>query len=518
MQGRARYSGIERSTFRRIAEANGKIYIDLCNSKWQAIEISEDGWHVTNDYPVSFLRSKGMLPLPEPEPGGSLDDLRRFINVGSYEDFALMKGWLVQTLRYDVPFTLLALGGEQGSAKSTTASILRSLIDPNTALLRRPPKDERDLIAAARNGWIIALNNLSSIPIWLSDALCCLSVDGGFASRELYTDGEEFILKARRPIILTSIEDTIGKSDLLDRTVSLILPQIPESRREKEQDLWKRFQNALPKLLGALCDYASAALKNLPNTRITNLPRMADFAEWGVAAEGVTEQSSVFLQSYRMMRQTNVESILEASPLAAVVQRFIEKEKKWNGTASDLLAELDGIATDKEKKRKSYPQAPNTLSNKLREIAPNFRQIGIEIILGNRKGKKGAKIINIEQIRKQSSASSEETSDDSNTQSSNDLEADDRLTMADDRHAMTNKESSATYFQQYKELEAMNQNTDDTDDASPLSSDGRIPQLSVSVPFMITRKMRMQLLELDYTDFEIDKMTPAYAWQIIEGD
>jgi hypothetical protein len=520
LQGRALFSGVERPTFRRIAEANGKIYVDLCNSNWQAIEITAEGWQVTTNYPVTFLRSKGMLPLPIPEKGGSLDDLREFINVGSDEDFALIKAWLVQTVRFDVPFALLALGGEQGSAKSTTATILRSLIDPNTAQLRRPPKDERDLIAAARNGWIIALNNLSSIPAWLSDALCCLAVDGGFAARELYTDGDEFILKARRPIILTSIEDIIGKSDLLDRTVSITLPPIPGHKRENERNLWRRFHHALPKLLGALCDAASIAIRNLPNTKIINLPRMADFAEWAVASEGKTEQMSICLRAYRAMRQTNNQSFLEASPVAAVLQRFIEREKAWSGTASELLAEFDDLATEKEKKRRSYPKAPNTLSNKLREIAPNIRQNGIEIRLGDRKGRKGVKIIHIETIEKSSSespASSEgEMLTPTNRLSNKDLEADDRQTMADDELTIEGEASSASYSQQYQDLSRSMDGSDDADDVFPIFSNDNESQFSISVPFMITRKMRSQLLQKGYVDFEIDKMTPEYAWQVLE--
>src|SRR5262249_12987502 len=197
LHGRAYSSGIQKPVFRRIGEADGRIYVDLCDSRWRVVEIDINGWRVLNHSPIKFLRSGGMMALPEPMPGGSLDELREFINVGSDEEFTLMKGWLVQTVRYDVPYTLLALGGEQGSAKSTTANILGSLVDPNKAMVRRPPGDEKDLMATANNGWIITLNNLSSIPVWLSDALCTLAVDGGFAARQLYTNGDEFILQAR---------------------------------------------------------------------------------------------------------------------------------------------------------------------------------------------------------------------------------------------------------------------------------------------------------------------------------
>src|SRR5207237_3972573 len=119
----------------------------------------------------------------------------------------LSASWLVATLRPTGPYPILVSHGEQGSAKSTLVRVLRSLVDPNTAALRTTPRDERDLVIAATNGWLIALDNLSHLPDWLSDALCRLATGTGFATRELYTDGEESLFVAQRPIVLDGIEE-----------------------------------------------------------------------------------------------------------------------------------------------------------------------------------------------------------------------------------------------------------------------------------------------------------------------
>ncbi len=129
---------------------------------------------------------------------------------------------------------MLVLHGEQGSAKSTLVRILRALIDPNTAALRAAPRDERDLVIAARNSWCLALDNLSHLPDWLSDALCRLATGSGFATRELYTDAEETIFAAQRPIVLNGIEELATRGDLLDRALLLYLPAIPEAQRHDE--------------------------------------------------------------------------------------------------------------------------------------------------------------------------------------------------------------------------------------------------------------------------------------------
>jgi hypothetical protein len=85
-----------------------------------------------------------------------------------------------------------------GTAKSFGTRVLRNLIDPCSTALRSQPSDGRDLAIAAKNCWIVALDNVSGISPWLSDALCRLSTGGGFGTRQLYTDSEEGLFNASR--------------------------------------------------------------------------------------------------------------------------------------------------------------------------------------------------------------------------------------------------------------------------------------------------------------------------------
>src|SRR5262249_38959765 len=144
----------------------------------------------------SFRRSRGMLPLPTPEPGGEIDLLRDFLNLDD-KAWWMVIFWLVATLRPRGPYPVLALFAEQGAGKSTTGRLLRELVDPNAAPLRAEPKDGRDLMIAANNSWLLAYDNLSHVSPWLSDAMCRLSTGGGFATRELYTDQDEIIFDSQ---------------------------------------------------------------------------------------------------------------------------------------------------------------------------------------------------------------------------------------------------------------------------------------------------------------------------------
>ena len=141
LESRALFDGAEIEVFVRLAELDGAIYLDLANDSWEAVEITAEGWNVVTDPLVKFRRTRGMRLLPRPERGGSLLDLRPFVNVGSDSDWVLLVAWLVAALRPWGPYPVLVIHGEQGSAKSTLARVLRMLLDPNSAPLRSEPRD-----------------------------------------------------------------------------------------------------------------------------------------------------------------------------------------------------------------------------------------------------------------------------------------------------------------------------------------------------------------------------------------
>ena len=236
---------------------------------------------------------------------------------------------------------------------------------------------------AATNGWIIPLDNLSHLSPWLSDALCRLSTGGGFSTRELYSDFEEVIFDCQRPVILTGIEEVATRGDLLDRSLIVTLPNIPEERRRPESEIWREFDEARPRLLGVLYDAISVALRNLPTTTVDRLPRMADFALWATAAESaLAMQPGGFMAAYSGNRQAGNELALEASPVGKILMDFTAGTSHWTGKASDLLTELEGHADDRTRRSRSWPSSGRALSGILKRLAPNFRSVGVEVEMG----------------------------------------------------------------------------------------------------------------------------------------
>jgi len=269
---------------------------------------------------------------------------------------------------------MLAIVGEQGSAKTWLAKILRSIIDPNELPSKRPPKSTDDLMIAASNSMIVSLDNLSRIKDWLSDDLCNLATGGGLSKRELYSDADETILHICRPIILNGIEDIVTRQDLLDRAIVAILSRISDDERRPEGELLKEFDQMHPKLLGALLDLAVIGMRNKDQIKLDSLPRMADFARWVAAALG--DEGQEFLEAYKENRDCAVKDALEGDPTFVSLKNFLDlKNGKWTGTATELLAALNA----EKKTSAGLPRAPNALSGTLRRLAPALRKIGIDI-------------------------------------------------------------------------------------------------------------------------------------------
>jgi hypothetical protein len=385
LQAEAGMKGVEHRVLVRFAGDDGKVYLDLCNANWEVVEITVEGWRIVTDPPVKFVRAKGMLPLPRPMRGRSVDELRPFVNVASDADFRLIVAFLLGVMMPEGSKPGLAIGGQQGSAKDTLQLVVRGLVDPNKAATRSLPRDTRTLMIAAQNSAILSFGNISHLPHWIADAFCRLMTGAAHAERQNYTDTEETLICVTRAVVFNGIPDLVERGDLADRMIALVLPEIPSDRRRTEGEFWLAFEAARPRILGALCDAVAGALRELPNVRIEKPPRMADFAKWVTAAEkALGWEDGTFLADFQGIREDANAVVLEASPIPpALVTLLVQTGKQtvsdtigavfqWHGTATALHAVLLDIVTASGQKQ-SFPAAPSVLGSDLRRLAPALR-------------------------------------------------------------------------------------------------------------------------------------------------
>lgn len=384
LEARAVNDGPQHAPATRVGREHHCMYLDLGDSTWRAIEVDGQGWRAVKDPPIKFIRSIAMRPLPEPEAGGSIEDLHEFLNLRDPADAMLVIAWLVAALREKGPYPVLVVNGEQGVGKSFFTRNLRALIDPSAAPIRAVPKDDRDLVVSAGNSWILAFDNLSAVPVWLADALCRLATGGGFATRMLHTDREESIFEASRPIILNGIPSLTDRADLADRALCIHLAAIPEDRRRPEDELSARFEEKRPLILGALLDAVSSALRNIEGVKLERSPRMADFVKWTTAAApGLGwDDPAEFLSVYADNRRDVTDATFEADPVAVAISDFIltvHPENGWNGTATELLARLNDRVAEGMRRSRLWPMSAQALGNRVDRIAPLLRGKGFAI-------------------------------------------------------------------------------------------------------------------------------------------
>jgi ABC-type oligopeptide transport system ATPase subunit len=381
---------VEHRVWSRVARLENRLYLDLGRPEWDAVEIDENGWRVVAAPPVRFIRNRNMGALPIPEQGGDLHELFELLNIEALER-PLVAAFLVQALNPRKPYPLLALHGEQGSSKSTTAKLLKRLIDPGAGELLAEPKDLEGFMTAARNRHIVVFDNLSNLPVWLSDGLCRLSTGGGFSKRALYSNDEEIVIDVERPVILTGIAQLSTRPDLLERTMMVELPVIPRDKRMDEATVYERYEQMRPRVLGALLTGLSTALKNLDTVRqnLKERPRMADFAIWATAAEtALGFEAGAFLEAFTGNQRLNQSLVMQTEPVLREVVQLIKKEGRWQGTASELLTKLELGISEEAKRSRAWATNAKALSEKLTRNAGVLRSYGLELVSSRTKSER----------------------------------------------------------------------------------------------------------------------------------
>lgn len=361
----------------RVARDLNRIVIDLGDPQWRAVSVTRKRWEVLDHHPVRFRRSSSMAPLPEPKRGGKIEALHGYLNLADDNQYRLVVAWLVAALRPGAPFPVLSLTGTAGSAKSSSAKMLRSLVDPSRSPLRGASRDPVDLMVYAVSSWVCAYDNMSEIPQSMSDALCRLSTGGGIGKRMLYSDGEEFILDAMRPVLITSIASAVTRGDLVSRAIMLDLPRIPEQRRRKEEELMLDFEGARPALFGALLDTLAGVLDVIDDLDLEHLPRMADFATVGVAVERVLGwEAGSFMTSYLENIRAGDALAVEHSPVGAAILK-VAQGGGFTGKVQELLDKISVDNPDQTVRAREWPKSSQKLAAELKRITPNLLELGV---------------------------------------------------------------------------------------------------------------------------------------------
>ncbi len=283
--------------FNRVGYSDDKenIYIDLVDENFNLVQLNKKGWNVITpkSIAVKFETIQNMNPLPYPKGRGDINKLWQHTNITKDNDKRLVLAWLINCLIPFDGYPILVLYGGQGTAKSTTQSNLRDLIDPSQGNLRNKIQKSDFLGKQAFNNYIVSLDSLGTGKAGLSpseqNALCTISTGGVISNRKLHTN-EEILQKVKNPIMMNGISGFVTAQDLISRSIILTLEPFNKPKRD-DNEVSMAFENDKSEIFGALLDLTAKVLKVLPTLKVNNLPRMAEFGMIGTALERILDKT-----------------------------------------------------------------------------------------------------------------------------------------------------------------------------------------------------------------------------------
>lgn len=241
------------------------------------------------------------------------------------------------------------------------------------------PTSKQNLDVAARLWHLLSFDNVSYITPPMSDCLARLATGEEDGRRRLFTDSDEVVFEAMRPILINGIGNVITRPDLVDRTVFIEVPIIPKRQRLTKKAFWRRLEQDAPMIMTGLIEVIVEGLRRLPETVVADLPRMADFAQWGVAIENTHWFEGSFMAAYSANIAAGNADILQVDDLGMAIVAMMSKTPSWTGTATQLLERLDGDRNGSRRRLQPLPRNGQRLSIELNRLAPVLRRRGIEV-------------------------------------------------------------------------------------------------------------------------------------------
>ena len=368
----------------RVAKTDSAIFYDLGEYKCVKIDTTNGNVEIIQSPPLFYIFPHQLpqcVPNLDAEPK-ELFKLFELINIKDEPNQLLLIAYILFSFIPHLPYPILILFGSQGTGKTTTARILKSIIDPSSVDILTF-KGFEDFYVNLLHHHLVVLDNLTSVSPALADELCRVATGGGIAKRQLYTDADMVFYSYKRPQILTGINLISSQPDLLDRSVIIQLDKIKE--RLTEQELQKRLKELKPKILGAIFNTIAKTFSSFePKPKINgvpvHLPRMGDYALYGYNfIETLGLNGAEFLQAYNSNRKNTTREIVDNTPIASVVLKFLENEGHFQGTTANLLEKLRKVASDLNIPENILPKTPNAFKRKLNTLKTTLEDIGVFI-------------------------------------------------------------------------------------------------------------------------------------------
>jgi hypothetical protein len=194
------------------------------------------------------------------------------------------------------------------------------------------------------------------------------------------------IIELRRAAILNGINVPTERGDVLDRSLVVELERIPDAERKTEEELWERFEEKLPKLLGILFNVLSKAMALKPSIKLSRRPRLADWGEYAAAVyEVMGWGAETFLNDWDEVVRVQNQATLDGSPVAQAIIKLMEDKEEYTATSSEMHFKLKVVAAQlgvHVETDKAWPKSARWLWRRIKEVLPLLVAAGIEATRG----------------------------------------------------------------------------------------------------------------------------------------
>jgi hypothetical protein len=369
-------SGDVRELHTRAAYHEGAVFYELAPGR--VVRISEHGWEADHDPAAHFRAVKNLKPLPDPVPGGKLEDVAEWVNLKTDRDRRLFLTYVTLAPLPHIQRPILQTTGVMGAGKTTASRIVKRMLDPTGN--EAATIDRRDFLQKAAHCYVLMLDNQNSLPEWFQDTLCRLVTGESDSKRVLYSDDEDLVWSMQRAVLLNGINPPSERGDVQDRTLPIELERLDKNKRLPEDDYWLQFSLKHPELLGAVFDALAGALRERHTIKLAERPRLAD---WGLYAAALYESQGwgvqAFVEDWKKVEETQQQGTLDGSVVAQAVIVYMKDKDRVELPAAKLHDAIEKRVGDDLDLPfdKTWPKTGRTLWKRIREVTPLLEAHGI---------------------------------------------------------------------------------------------------------------------------------------------
>lgn len=347
------------------------LIVDVCNRKWEFVEINPSKVEKINSERPIFKRTSGMKELKIEVGNKEAYDKYLDLMPIKEESRLIIEVYIIALTLSCISRPHLMITGHHGSAKTTSAKLIKKLLDPTSPEIMSLPSDLNELSIQLEKQYLPLYDNISNLSQSQTDVLCRAITGDGNLRRKLYTDNEEITFEYIRSVIFTGINLPSQAPDFLDRLLIIELERIEPNNRKTIKEIDSICYSLLPYARGYIFETLSKAFEKIDEVTndLKELPRMADFTIYGEAiARALGYEPLEFYNKYMVSIGKVSEKALDESILA---ESLIDLAKEnWEGSITELHQKLRDIS-------QTIPKSPNYLSQKIKQIEPNLKDVGI---------------------------------------------------------------------------------------------------------------------------------------------